>query len=238
MKIAIMQPYFFPYIGYFDLINHVDIFVFYDVVQYPKQGWVNRNRILHQTRGWEYITVPMEKSSFTNSYRTPITDIRISESVDWRSDLQNKISRYEEHAPYYEEARRILDEILRPDHTHISQLNIHCLQTLGGQLDLDVDFQVASQLDIKFSDKMNAQQKVLLICEQLGADIYINLPGGRDLYEADAFLEQGIDLQFLRTTELQYPTNGFEFEPNLSLIDVLMWNSCEKIKCFLKKEVN
>jgi len=99
MKLGIMQPYFFPYLGHFDLINYCDQWIIFDKIQYIRHGWVNRNRILHPTEGWQYITVPVKK----RSRDTLITDVEVADRSDWKRRIVNQVVHYKKHAPFYQE---------------------------------------------------------------------------------------------------------------------------------------
>lgn len=231
MKIAIMQPYFFPYLGYFNLINSVDLFVVYDNVQYIRRGWINRNRVLHQNkRKWQYINAPIEKAS----QQTLIKDIRIDREKLWEKNLLGKLYHYRNEAPYADEIIKLIENYLELiQNSALSKLNIKILEKLTALLGVDFTYCFASELDIRLDDKQSAEEKILDICEFLKADKYVNLFGGKDLYSDANFKKRNIKLQFLNFPIYRYNTNNYIFEPNLSIIDVLMWNKPQIIKKYL-----
>ena len=225
-----MQPYFFPYLGYFDLLRQCDLFVVYDLTQFPKQGWVNRNRVLHPTEDWQYITVPLEKASFTDSYRTTIDKIRVSGNPGWQDGLLQQLAPYQDHAPYFATVYGLLEEVLNSAEPGISKLDMRAIRRVAELLGLDFEMQALSELNIPLSEKASATEKVLQICRALEATTYINLAGGRDLYDADEFEHHGIQLEFTNTTAMNYDTGPFDYQENLSMLDVMMWNPAAAIQ--------
>ncbi|MFB5621865.1 MAG: WbqC family protein, partial [Candidatus Nitrosomaritimum yanchengensis] len=231
MKLAIMQPYFFPYLGYFDLIHNADLFIIYDTVQYIKQGWINRNRILHPNKvGWQYINVPVDSTSFHDSYRTSILDIKIARHTSWQNRLVAQLSHYKNNAPYFKETIEFIKKTLSIEESYISRLNVQILEQCTKFLNISFQHQFSSELDIQLDKKLTAEEKVLLLCEYFRAKEYINLPGGIDLYNPKDFIKRNIKLTFRKLPPLIYSTTPYTFEPNLSIIDVLLWNSPELIK--------
>jgi len=234
MKIAIRQPYFFPYLGYFDLINNVDLFIIYDSVQYIQQGWINRNRILHPSRsGWQYITVPLKKASFHQSYRTPICDIKISNNIDWKPHLIGQLAHYKRSSPHASASIEFVKNCLESQEESISKFNVHLLEEITNLLGIKFDVQYSSELKIELDKNRTAQERVLDLCEFFGAKEYVNLPGGVDLYDPQAFKERDINLVFRKLPTFFYPTSNYTFEPNLSIIDILMWNTPHSVKSYL-----
>jgi hypothetical protein len=234
MKVAIMQPYFFPYLGYFDQIHNVDLFVIYDTVQYIKQGWINRNRILHPGRsGWCYIIVPMDSKSFNHSYKTNIVDVKISKNEPWKEHIVAQLAHYRKTAPYFRETDEFVKECLEIEQSFISKFNAYILQKCADLIGINFQYEFCSNLNVKLDEERTAEQRILDICQSLGATEYVNLPGGVDLYHPYAFERRGIKLTFRKLPLLTYPTGHYTFEPNLSIIDVLMWNRSEDIKRYL-----
>ena len=231
MKVAIMQPYFFPYLGYFDLIYSADLFIVYDTVQYIKQGWINRNRVLHPKKnGWLYISVPVNKNSFHSSYQTPILDIEIANEKPWRQRILAQIMHYSSHAPYFVETMDFVKECLDTEQDHISKFNAHVLMKTAKLLDLNFRIQFCSELNINLDSNLNAQEQILHLCEVLGAKEYGNLPGGINLYHPEDFRKRNIKLTFHKLPPLVYSTSPYTFEPSLSIVDLLMWNRPQTIK--------
>lgn len=236
MKIAIMQPYFFPYLGYFDLIYNVDLFLVYDTVQYIRRGWIHRNRVIHQSgEGWQYISIPVNKASFNISYRTPILDVKVTNSKPWKQHLLGQLAHYEKTAPHAEQTIKFVSECLAIDEPSLSRLNVQTLVDCVRLLNLDFRYQFCSDLDIELDMGHSAEERILDLCEFFGAKEYVNLPGGVDLYHPEVFATRNIKLTFRDLPAFIYPTGPYVFEPHLSIIDVLMWNRPEEIKKYLDK---
>lgn len=175
MKLGIMQPYFFPYIGYFSLIQYTDKFIFFDTPQYIHHGWVNRNKILKQGEGSKYITVPICKSS----RETAIKNISIDNSVEWKKSIYGSLSVYKKKAPYYGQVIDLIDEIFSNDWENLSELNISSIQRVCKYLEIQTTFDVYSEMSIDVSDKVKAPDEwALYITKELGYDTYVNPPGG------------------------------------------------------------
>ena len=236
MKLAIMQPYFFPYVGYFDLINNVDKWIVYDTVQYIQHGWINRNRILHPNSGWQYITVPLNKKSFADSYRTAIKDIEISDNTDWISKIIRQLDHYRKKSPYYHETIDLIEECLNSESQFISTLDVMTLDKVCGRLNIRFDHEYFSEMDIELDPQLPAQQKVIRICQELGVTEYVNLSGGKELYDGEEFDRNDIKLVFRSIPDFEYACKGYEYIPKLSIIDLLMWNEPKKIKDFLDQQ--
>jgi hypothetical protein len=230
MRVAIMQPYFFPYLGYFDLLHNVDLFVIYDTVQYIRRGWIHRNRILHQRKnGWQYIIVPTEPAP----QKTPICDVRIKKSLPWQENMLGQLEHYRKIAPHAEQISHFVKDCLFNQETFISQLNVQILAFCSRLMNLNFQYQLCSSLNIELDRERNAEERILDLCEFLDAKEYVNLPGGVDLYHPEAFESRNIKLTFRNLPPFIYSTAQYDFEPNLSIIDVLMWNKPEDIKKYL-----
>lgn len=235
MKIGIMQPYFFPYLGYFDLINVVDHFVVYDIVQYIKHGWINRNRILRPKGGWQYIVVPVDRSSFYDSFRTPIMHVETHQGEDWKTLIIGQLDHYRKRAPYFRETVNLVRNCLDTTERSISRLNVSILEKTCNTLGIQFTYTLSSEMESQIPPGLDAQDRVLAVCDILGASKYINLPGGKELYDEHRFGEKDIEVEFRNLPAFKYSCQDYEFIPNLSIIDVLMWNPPEKIKEHLEK---
>jgi len=234
MKIAIMQPYFFPYLGYFDLMHNVDLFIVYDTVQYIQQGWINRNRILHPNKtGWQYISIPLDKSSFRNSYQTPILDVKATSTKPWKEHILGQLVHYEKNAPYAAQVIDFVKACLAADEPFISRLNVRILDQCARLLNLNFQYHYCSELAVDLDSTRSPEERVLDICEFLGAKEYVNLPGGAGLYNSEAFASHNIQLTFHQLPTFTYSTKPYQFEPHLSIIDLLMWNESQEIKAYL-----
>lgn len=225
MKIGIVQPYFLPYIGYFALINAVDKFVYFDDVQYIKGGWVNRNRIKF-ANSWHYITMPVKKMPSSAN----INEVYIVDDEKEISKIKKSIEYSYGKVPYYDEIKELVFNLIIPGR-NIAELNIALTNKICDYLSLDTDIYVSSKL--KKDNSLRGQDKVINICKILGGDHYINPIGGIELYSKEKFLESGVKLNFIKMNEVTYPQGKGDFIPNLSIIDVLMWNSKEDAKSML-----
>jgi hypothetical protein len=227
MKIAIMQPYLFPYIGYFQLIQNVDEFIVYDNIQFTKKGWINRNRIL--VNGNEsYLTLPLKKDS---DY-LDIKDRYITE--DWtieRKKIINKIKETYIKAPFFQTVFPLIEEIFNFENKNLFQFIYNSLKQINNYLDIKTPLIVSSSIEINHS--LKAEDKVIALCKARLANNYINPIGGIELYSKEIFKEEGLELQFLKTNNIIYPQFKNEFVPFLSIIDVIMFNNKEKVLEYL-----
>ncbi len=223
MKLAIMQPYFLPYIGYFQLINVVDQFVVYDNIQFTKKGWFHRNRILVNGTD-KMFSIPLKKDS-------DYLDVAQRELADSFYKESNKTIRTIEasyrKAPYYKEVMPLVEKCFQRSSGNLFRF-IHTSLTLLTQfLEIGTEIIISSSIDIDHT--LKSQDKVLAICKSLDADTYINAIGGKDLYTAEAFRNEGIELRFIKTKPIEYKQFDNEFVQWLSIIDVMMFNSKERI---------
>lgn len=226
MKLAIMQPYFFPYIGYWQLINAVDRFVIYDDVNYIKGGWINRNRLLINGEP-RYITVPLEQSS---SHKL-ICDIVMRKSPLWRNKLVRMIEITYRKAPCFDEVFPVVEKLIRHQTDSLSDYLSNQLQTLSSFMGIDTRFVLSSRC---YNNKeFTRQERILDICKHEAATVYVNLQGGRALYDTESFRNSGMDLRFMVTRPIPYKQRAEGFVPSLSIIDVLMENGPSEIKCHL-----
>ena len=230
MKHGGMQPYFFPYIGYFDLIYQADFWVVVDRVQYIERGWINRNRILHPASGWQYINVPIRRHPHT----TPISEIRIAEDGRWRDRLLGQLQHYKRKAPFFDQVMDIISTCLHETDGSITQLNVNSLEKVCAYLGLPFHYKLFSEIDLEQLGPVEGPGDwALRVSELLGASEYINPPGGAHLYDPRKFEAAGIKLTIQVPVDLVYDCEGYEFQPNLSIIDVLMWNSPGAIRRYL-----
>src|SRR5688500_2427861 len=201
MRLAVMQPYFFPYLGYFQLLHAVDRFVYYDDVAFIKQGWINRNRMLVQGRP-AFFTVPLEDAS---SFRQ-IRETRIAPRAGWRKKMLRSFQVSYGRAPFFTSAFSLLQRVLEQDHEDIASLSRASVEAVCDHLDLPVR-RVPSSAAYG-NEALTAADRLLDICRREGATTYVNVSGGRALYEADAFQQRGIDLRFLSPRPFDYPQLG------------------------------
>lgn len=229
MKLGIMQPYFIPYIGYYQLINYVDKWVVFDIVQYIRHGWINRNRILKPGEGWQYIVVPLKK----HRRETLIKDVFISEKTDWKDRIFRQMEHYKKKAPYYSRVRELLEESVFTEETNISVLNTKLLKKTCKYLSINFDYSVFSEINLKIGPISHAGEWALRISEALNASEYVNPYIGSDIFNKKQFDEANIDLKFLKPNLKEYNQRRNSFESGLSIIDLMMFNSPNEIKNFL-----
>lgn len=220
-----MQPYLFPYIGYFQLINAVDKFIIYDDVNFIKQGWINRNKIL--VDGIAHLfTVPLNNQSSFNNINLTIINEKLY--MLWVNKFLNTIRYNYQKAPYYSAVFPLLQKAFQDDEKHISTIAIKSLKLVCDYLQIFTVFELSS---MKYENQhLSSQNRVLDICTKEHASNYINPIGGVDLYSQKAFLEKNIILNFIKPLKTEYVQFNKAFVPNLSIIDVLMFNDISSIK--------
>lgn len=223
MKLAIMQPYFFPYIGYFQLINAVDEFVIYDNIEFTKKGWINRNRILVNGKD-VFVSLPLKKDSdFLNVNERFLADTWDVE----RKKLLNRIKESYRKAPYFKETFHLLEKCIMHEDRNLFKFILFSVQTLIQYFNISTNLIVSSSIQI--DNNLKSDDKVIAICKQRGADVYINPIGGMDLYDKDRFMKNNLELQFQKAKNNTYNQFNNEFIPWLSIIDVMMFNNKEEI---------
>lgn len=225
MKLAIMQPYFFPYIGYFQLVNAVDKFVNYDDVTYIKKGWINRNYI--QSQGERLLfSIPIKDiSSFRLINETEINERLYSQ---WKKKFIKTLHYNYLNAPYYRETVNLVEDVLNHPSNQISTLAYKSIVATSNYVNIKTQFVDSST--IYNNENLKGKERVLDICKQENASVYINLIGGQSLYDKNEFKSFGIDMFFIESRNIRYRQQKSEFIPNLSILDVMMFNSPEKIK--------
>ena len=220
MRLGIMQPYFFPYLGYWQLLANVDKYVVYDDVTYIKGGWINRNNVLINGQK-NLLTMRLEKAS---SY-TLIKDIAIKD--DFVKFLKTIEMGYKK-APFFEDIFRLLKDICQCPDKKLGQFLFNSHIKICEYLGIDTELILSSSFE-KHTE-LKGKDKVISICKQLGADEYINAIGGQELYDKKEFEENGIRLNFLQANLREYRQLKNEFVAGLSIIDIMMFNSKEEIK--------
>jgi hypothetical protein len=229
MKLAIMQPYFFPYIGYYQLLAAVDEFVVYDNIEFSKKGWVNRNRILVNGKD-AYISLPLKSDSdYLDIVERSLADVWKSE----RKKLSNRISESYRKAPHYKSAFPVIEQCLAFADENLFRFIINSLTITKAYLQIQTPLIVSSEIHIDHS--LRSEDKVLALCRARGADTYINPIGGLELYDKARFTHEGIALEFLKADNIQYSQLANQFIPFLSIIDVMMFNSVEEIRQYLNQ---
>jgi hypothetical protein len=225
MKIAVMQPYIFPYLGYFQLIGAVDLFVFYDDVNFIKGGWINRNKILGNPNPISFV-VPLDNGS---SFKF-ISETRIKEAFysKWKKNFLLTISHVYKKAPYFSIIYNLIDEVLGNDFIYISELSTASILGVCRYLNLEKKFIISS---VGYSNtELSRNERLVDIINIEGVTHYINPVGGIELYKKDYFSLRGIKLNFLEPVIMEYKQFNKEFTPSLSIIDILMFNDKEKVR--------
>jgi hypothetical protein len=227
--IAMMQPYLFPYLGYFQLIAAVDTFVLGDDLQYTRSGWINRNRILHNGEA-RLITFPLKKTSRDAA-------INQRELIDNFQDeiirLLRILSLNYAKAPYRSEVLPLLERLMLYPHSNLARYAEHSIRELCTHLEIDTPIVRAS--DLQLPTPIDKQDRVIQTARKFGAKHYINFIGGLDLYCPDYFARHGLQLHFHRIEDITYRQLKQPFVANLSIIDVLMFNSVEQVRQWLPK---
>lgn len=225
-----MQPYLFPYLGYFQLINAVDVFVISDDVQYINRGWINRNQILVQHKPMMF-TFPVKKDSYSKYINDRYYNSEYFGPVKEKF-LASLYYTYK-NTTHFKDVFELVQNILDYPDLNVSEFNRNSIRALCDYLGIDTGFVVSSHLE-KNTD-LKAQDAVIETNRVLGSDCYINPVGGRTLYSKDAFREHGIELQFIEMDPIEYDQLGRKFVPSLSIIDVMMFNSKERIGELLQR---
>ena len=227
MKVAIMQPYFLPYIGYFQLISAVDRFVIYDNIKYTKKGWINRNRMLQNSQDKGF-SLSLAKASDG----LDIIDRRLAENFN-RQKLLNQIRGAYGKAPYFNDVWPLIEKIVFFENNNLFRYIQYSILEICKYLMLDTEIIVSSDIDVDHD--LKGEKRVISICKKMEASIYINPIGGKDIYSNDIFTEQELELQFVQSQFYEYPQFQGAFVPWLSILDIIMFNSLEKCRCLIKK---
>ena len=218
-----MQPYFLPYIGYWQMMQAVDEFVVYDDVQFTR-GWINRNRLLWNGNA-ETFTLPLRKGST----RVGINERYLTDHWDEACrDLQKKVAHAYANAPYFQNVSALLGRILQPDSRNLADFLYASLIEVKAYLGIDVLLLRSS--DLQAGQGLRAAERIQAICKTRDTKIYVNAPGGRDLYDKSDFGSHGIELKFIQSSDVAYRQFDAEFVPNLSILDVMMFNDPAAIR--------
>jgi hypothetical protein len=224
-----MQPYFFPYIAYFQLMNAVHEFVVYDNIEFTKKGWINRNRILMNGHD-SFITLPLKKDSDYLDVR----DRYLAGS--WSAErirMLNRIKESYRKAPQYEAVYPLVEKCICFENSNLFNFIFNSLNQVKEYLEISTSLTASSTIPIDHA--LKAERKVIAICKARNADSYLNPIGGTKLYDKEQFMSEGIDLHFLETDELRYTQFGNGFIPWLSILDVMMFNSRNSIMKMLSQ---
>ena len=230
MTLGIMQPYLFPYIGYFQLLAAVDRFVIYDDVTFIKQGWINRNRMLINGEP-SFFTVPLaHKSSAVTIRETEIS--AAPEHRRWAEKMLKSFDNAYRRAPEFSRAYPLIERVLTGATTKISELASDSIRAVAALLEIRTP--IVETSSIYGNAHLRGEDRVIAICKAEGADRYVNASGGRELYAHGRFAAEGIDLRFLTPQPIEYPQFGDAFVPWLSIVDVLMFNPVARVREYLR----
>jgi hypothetical protein len=222
MKLGIMQPYVLPYLGYFQVIAAVDVFVLYDDVAFIKQGWINRNQLLVHGRP-QLFSVPLQSVSSNRTIRD--TAVSLREYARWKDKFLKTVALAYSKAPWYEPTRELIASVFGDTPSSIGELASRSIIAVCRALALPTCIRPSST--VYQNGDLRAQDRVLDICRRERATVYVNAPGGRRLYAREAFAPHGVELRFLRSRMPSYPQFNHPFVQGLSIVDILMFNSPE-----------
>ena len=225
MRLAIMQPYFFPYIGYFQLIAAVDMFIVYDNIKYTKKGWISRNRMLQNGKDAMF-----SLSLKSDSDSLDVCDRELAADFN-RDKLLNQFNGAYRRAPYFAQTFPLVEQIVRHEDTNLFRFLHHSIVRTCEHLGIATEIRISSGIAIDHD--LKNQDKVLALCEAVGATTYVNAIGGMELYSKETFLEKGIELKFIKSKLFEYAQFGDAFVPWLSIIDVMMFSPLDTIRAVI-----
>ena len=231
MKLGIMQPYFFPYLGYFALIKYTDKWIVFDNVQYIERGWINRNRIINPTKPEDmYINIPLE-----NHHRDIlIKDVLISSNENYKEKILAQLwTSYKKRAKYFNNVYKLVEEVLSLDTKSITELNVYALKKVNEYLCIPFDYEIFSKMNLIIDEVHDPGEWALNISKALNATEYVNPPGGIELFDKEKFHQNNIELKFLKINLKPYNQKKAKFLEGLSIIDVMMFNSANEIRDML-----
>ena len=226
VKLAVMQPYFLPYLGYFQLMAAVDKFVIYDDVAFIKRGWINRNRILVHDRE-HLLSLPLRRASQNRL----INEISLGSDLRWRNKLVDTIRHAYRQAPQFTDVFPLVRRVLECPEENLALYLRYSLLAFKGYL--EIQSRVVPTSAIYANQSLKGEARILDICEREGATEYFNPSGGSELYSREAFRARGVALHFLEAMTPEYPQFGDIYQPRLSIVDVLMFSPLEKVKLWL-----
>lgn len=229
MTLGMMQPYFYPYLGYWQLMNVVDEYIIYDDVNFIKGGWIHRNKI--KINGADAIMgIQIRKASQNKK----INELELSMTDIDKDKLFNKVRTAYGKAPYAKEVLELFKDTLSCDKANLAEFLAYSNRKIAEYMGIKTPIYSATELKLDHSSR--GQQRIIDICHERGMSAYINAIGGKELYDKQTFEEAGIRLGFLRMdADIVYPQGNGEFIPSLSILDVLMYNSKEEVKELLKR---
>jgi len=220
-----MQPYFLPYIGYFQLIRSVDQFVIYDNIKYTKKGWINRNRFLRNGED-KMFSIALESGSDS----LEVSQRLIARSFDREKLVRQFASAYGK-APFFKLAFPVVEQLVCNDSSNLFAYIFSSVKSVCSYLGIETEIVVSSSQNIDHT--LSGKERVIAICKYASATHYINSIGGQELYDRNEFQSHGLALNFLKSRPFVYPQFGSDFVPWLSIIDVMMFSPVEDIQAYL-----
>ncbi|MFJ3487677.1 WbqC family protein [Pseudomonas sp. NPDC090202] len=225
--IAMMQPYLFPYLGYFQLINTADVFVLGDDLQYIRSGWVNRNRILANGEP-KLITFPLKKDRF----ELPINQRQLCDTFsDEAERLIRQIESSYRKAPCFAQVMPLIEHLIRYPERNIAHYTEHAVREICAYMGITTPIVLGSVLNL--GTPADKQDRVIRIAKVFASTTFINPEGGSVLYDRPHFAKHGLDVHFFRMGPVEYPQFKQPFVAKLSIIDVLMFNNVEQVHSML-----
>lgn len=219
---AIMQPYFFPYVGYFSLIKNSDHWIVFDEISFMRKSWGSRNRMLQSSDETQWIHAPTIKQPRGTNY----SDIMIRNDEDWKTKILSQLHFYRSKAPYYGEVTKLLNDIFGPEFERLSEFNVYAMFKVCEYLGIEFNHTMYSDLDLGIESVDYSGEWALRIMEKIGESKYTNMMSGHFLFHEKDWKDSNIELNFLDNEINEYKQHG-EFVSNLSILDVMMWNSIE-----------
>lgn len=212
MIVAVHQPQYLPWLGYFEKIDRADVFVLLDTVQYKKNEWQNRNKI-KTTQGWQWLTVPV-------LYKFPekIYEVRINNNTNWQDKHRKSLQTSYSKAHYFDSVNQALEKVFSVDWKYITNLNVFVVKELAKLLGITTPIHVASELP-EFPDFPD--ERLIAITKHFNASTYLAGAGGQGYMDVEKFKDAGIDVQFQGYVHPVYPQLYGEFEPFMSVLDLL-----------------
>lgn len=231
IRLGIMQPYFFPYLGYFSLIRATNKWIVFDTAQYTDCTWMNRNRIIDPNNyGWIYFTVPVKK----HHLKTPINQIEIHNQENWKEKMIAQLGYYKKYAPNYNEVVDFLENTLSHEFNLVSELNTHALQATCNYLGIDFNYEIFSEMELDVKPVYEPDEWGLNISQAMGVSDFVNPEGGQTFVNRQKYKNKEVNLKFLEFVDQTYDQKLNEFLPRLSIIDTMMFNSPEAINQMLE----
>lgn len=228
--LGVMQPYFLPYFEHFRLLAACDRWVVFDVAQFTRKSWITRNRILNRDKGTAYISVPVRHTGLS----TRIGDAALDCGQNWRRSLLDRLLVYRSDAPHFAQVNALLTATLAEDFQTISQLNIALLKMACEHLAIKTPISFCSELPLDLPSGSDPGEWALHISKRLGATEYRNPSGGKSLFDESQYARHGIKLTFHEHRPITYLTGSFQFVPDLSIVDWMMWNDVETLQAWLR----